>query len=467
MLTRGIITLLLTVPFAAFQGDAPPADLRVGFSSADVTPDIAKRPVYLAGFGKNRKATKVHDPIMARAVVLEHAAQKIAFVSVDVIGLFHDVVERVRIRLKGIAYLCVTSTHNHEGPDTIGMWGADFFTSGVDPDYIKQIEDGIVAAVLKADAARVQVHQTRLGSARDANLVHDSRLPIVKHDELTALQFLDAAGKTLGVMTTWNCHPETLDSKNTEVSADFVAATVKYLEGKFQAPVVYLTGTVGGLMSNLSLEVKDAQGVPLKNGTFEKTSRYGEAVGQLTEKALAGGRIGKITPFLVQRREIYLPIDNNAYMLGYRLGILKRNAYGWSGDIAKADPVDKDNTKQRLAAKTEVARLRLGELDVAAIPGEIYPELVLGQFQDPADPAADFPNAPLEPSIYSHLDAPFRMIVGLANDELGYIIPKRQWDEKAPFCYGRKTSQYGEINSLGPETAPLMCRAFQELVAKK
>ena len=25
------------------------------------------------------------------------------------------------------------------------------------------------------------------------------------------------------------------------------------------------------------------------------------------------------------------------------------------------------------------------------------------------------------------------MIIGLANDELGYIIPKRQWDEKPPF----------------------------------
>ena len=28
--------------------------------------------------------------------------------------------------------------------------------------------------------------------------------------------------------------------------------------------------------------------------------------------------------------------------------------------------------------------------------------------------------------------------------ELGYILPKRQWDEKPPFCYGRKSAQYGE-----------------------
>ena len=59
------------------------------------------------------------------------------------------------------------------------------------------------------------------------------------------------------------------------------------------------------------------------------------------------------------------------------------------------------------------------------------------------------------------------MVIGLANDEIGYIIPKRQWDEKPPYCYGRKKPQYGEINSLGPETAPLICQAFKDLVADK
>lgn len=101
---------------------------------------------------------------------------------------------------------------------------------------------------------------------------------------------------------------------------------------------------------------------------------------------------------------------------------------------------------------------------MAIIPGEIYPELVLSKVQDPADPGADFPDAPIEPGIYAQLKGPHRMIIGLGNDEIGYIIPKRQWDEKPPYCYGRKKAQYGEINSLGPDTAPILCKAFQELV---
>jgi hypothetical protein len=65
------------------------------------------------------------------------------------------------------------------------------------------------------------------------------------------------------------------------------------------------------------------------------------------------------------------------------------------------------------------------------------------------------------------MKAPHRLIVGLANDEVGYIIPKRQWDEKPPYCYGRSKPQYGEENSVGPDAAPVLCNAFRDLVVGK
>src|SRR5262245_59904377 len=94
--------------------------LHVGFGSADVAPTLGKNPVYLAGFGKNRQATRVHDPLLVRAVVLAHDGKTIALVSVDVVGLFHDFVETVRARLADVSYVLVSSTHNHHGPDTLG-----------------------------------------------------------------------------------------------------------------------------------------------------------------------------------------------------------------------------------------------------------------------------------------------------------------------------------------------------------
>src|SRR5580698_7153856 len=103
------------------------AELTVGFADVDVTPEIGKKPVYLAGFGQNRKATKVHDAISARAVVLADGSTKIALVSVDVVGLFHPTIERLREKLPGFKYVLVSATHNHEGPDTLGLWGASPF----------------------------------------------------------------------------------------------------------------------------------------------------------------------------------------------------------------------------------------------------------------------------------------------------------------------------------------------------
>lgn len=438
--------------------------LRAGFAEVDVTPDLGKEPsVYLAGFGTNRLATGVHDPLMARAVVLSDGKRKIAIVSVDVIGLFHDVVSRVRANLKGFDYVLVASTHNHEGPDTLGLWGSSRLRSGINPAYLRFLEKQIAQAVTFADGASRLV-TVRIGTVRAPELLHDNREPYIKQDELVALQFRQRdTGASAGVIVQWNCHPETLGSANTQISADFVGYAVKELHEKYKVPVVYLNGTVGGLMTSLNVPVKDEKGQPLADGTFAKTERYGRLVGKRAEEAIEQAKPLRLTPFQVKHRQIFLPLDNKFYLLARQLGVLEREAFAWTGDPYRADPFVR---KKPPCLRTEIAWLRLGNLDVAAIPGEIYPELVLDRVQNPADPGADFPNAPIEPAIYKQLAGPYRMIIGLANDEIGYIIPKRQWDEKPPFCYGRKEPQYGEINSVGPETAPILCEAFRDLVRR-
>ena len=425
-----------------------------------------KKPVYLAGFGMNRKATKVHDPIMARAVVMADGDEKIAFVSVDVIGLFLPTVERIREKLPGFKYVLVSATHNHEGPDTLGLWGPSPVQSGIDPDFLKKVEAGCVDAVKAADKDRKPA-AVKIGTARDADLLHDNRLPVVKHDELVVLHFRDPkTDKPLGVLVQWNCHPESLGSKNTEISADYIHFTVKYLRDSQKCPVVYLTGTVGGLMTTLGLTVKDEKGKELADGTFEKSDRYGYLLAKLAEKALKDATPITLTPFVIRTQELLVPVDNVLYRAAWSFGTLDRAMYLWEGTpTPKKFVVSKDATKPA-AVKTELGYLKLGTLEVAAIPGEIYPELVLGKVENPADPGADFPDAPIEPAIYDQLKSKHRMLIGLANDELGYFIPKRQWDKQPPFCYGLKKAQYGEENSVGPDAAPVICNAFKDLVKK-
>jgi hypothetical protein len=466
-----LLALLVAVVVGSAMPDEPksPAqpDLQVGFGEVDITPKLGDRPVYMAGFGQNRKATKVNDPLFARVVVFKDGKKKIALVSVDLVGFFLTSVARVRKNLPGFDHVVVSSTHTHEGPDTLGLWGPGPFKSGVDPEYIKKIEQDIVSAVKKADAASVVV-TARIGTARAPELLHDAREPIVKHDELVAILFRSKKDdKPAGVLVQWNCHPETLDSKSTALSADYVGVTVKYLKDRYRCPAAYFTGTVGGLMTTMHVDVKDRDGKKLAEGTWEKTERYGVLLGELAEKAIKDAKPLTLTPLEARTRGVFLPLENKLYMLARQLGVLQRDAYLWKGDPYRAEGAPINETMKPLAMKTEVGYLRLGELHVACIPGEIYPELVLDRVQDPPDPGADFPKAPIEPALYKQMKGPYRMILGLANDEIGYIIPKRQWDEAAPFCYGRKKAQYGEKNSIGPDAAPLICKAFADLVTEK
>src|SRR5437868_9693080 len=115
---------------------------------------------------------------MARAVVFATGKARVALVSVDVVGLFREPVERIRKGLPGFAYVLVSSTHNHEGPDTLGLWGPNFFQSGLDPQYLARVQLGIVQAVLQADQA-LQPAAARLGTARAPELLHDGREPYV------------------------------------------------------------------------------------------------------------------------------------------------------------------------------------------------------------------------------------------------------------------------------------------------
>ncbi|HXD88745.1 MAG TPA: hypothetical protein VN641_19805 [Urbifossiella sp.] len=455
-----IAFLLLTSP-ALRAGE-----LSVGFAEVDVTPKLGDAPVYLAGFGQDRRAKSIHDPIVVRAVVLADGDRRIALAAVDVVGLFHGSVERVRKELPGFHYVLVAATHNHEGPDTLGLWGPNPLQTGVDPDYLKKVEAGCVAAVKAADAARKPA-VARIGTARDPDLLRDNRQPIVKHDEIVALKFHDPkTNAPLGVLVQWNCHPEVLDSKNTAVTADFVHYAVKQLRESQKCPVAYFTGTVGGLMTTLRLPIKSEGGEELKDGTFEKSERYGRLVGKLAEKGLATSQPIKLTPFDIRTRDVLIPVENNIYRLAWQFGILTRPAYPWAGNPAPKTFTPTKDLAKPVAVKTEIGCLKLGELTIAVIPGEIYPELVLGKVQNPADPGADFPQAAIEPSIYGQIPGRHKMLIGLGNDEIGYVIPKRQWDDRPPFCYGLKKAQYGEGNSVGPEAAPILCEVFRDLAKK-
>ncbi len=462
--------LLLSVCWllSPWCAEARADELRAGFAHQDITPEVSDtHPVWLGGYGPGRQATGVHDPLFVRCVVLATGDQKIALVSLDSIGVQYPLVQQIRGELPDFQHVLVSSTHNHETPDVVGIWGRTPLHRGADDAYLQLLVERTVEAVRQA-AADAQPAVCGYGTAEDESLIRDSRLPEVKDGVLRVLSFTHAElGKPLGILVQWNCHPEALGAGNLQITADFTGSTIRWLEAKRQVPVVYFTGVVGGLMAPPRERIYNDDGTELREGDFEYARRYGEQVGQLAERALQSPTPLALTPFRLAIAEIGIPVTNPWYRVARSMGVVRRSGRVWTGDPEQlGEPLQLANASKPMAVVTEVGVLQLGDLRIAAVPGEIYPELVYGRYQDPVDPAADFPDAPLEPTVQEAMGERPWMLFGLANDELGYIIPKRQWDLDAPFAYGRNRAQYGEINSCGVDAAPIIMGALSKCAAR-
>src|SRR5262245_17618946 len=129
-MTRGCELLhrwRLRVLLAAVIAVHGQAQVRAGAAKNVITPELEGRKVYLAGFGHNRLATAVHDPLYVRCLAVEVGMRTLLLCAADLIGLFYDDVQKIRARFAEHApkgwLLIVASTHVHEGPDTLGLWG--------------------------------------------------------------------------------------------------------------------------------------------------------------------------------------------------------------------------------------------------------------------------------------------------------------------------------------------------------
>ncbi|MEE8391318.1 MAG: hypothetical protein V3S14_11065 [Anaerolineae bacterium] len=79
-------------------------------------------------------------------------------------------------------------THTHRGPDTIGLWGPDMTTSGVDPETVVSLKGKVVGVALTA-LGQLQPAWVRSASVRVPGVVKNARDPQVVDDELTCVRF--------------------------------------------------------------------------------------------------------------------------------------------------------------------------------------------------------------------------------------------------------------------------------------
>ncbi len=453
----------------------------VGAAKREITPEVMEgRAVYLAGFGQNRTATGVHDPIWSRAFALSDGKRTVAIVVADLIGLFYEpdvlAIRAIVARELPDVHVIVASTHNHNGPDTMGLWGPVPLITGINPQYQdwmrKQTAKAVVEAVRSLRPAKIRVGS--IVNQHLADLQGDGRIPIVKDPQLFVLQATDTeSGKTIATFVQWSSHPETLGGSNRLLTADYCGVLCADLERRYGGVAVYANGAIGGLLGPLDIRIpvpNPRTGKQTPRRSFERVEALGLWLSKYATEALERGEPVTGNPRLELRvRQVYVPLQNERFRVLAAASIIDRPLY-------TDGRIDRRTQRRKLPflggvelpiargrdLRTELNVLRFGPVEIVTVPGELYPELANGGYV--RYPGADYPDAPFEPVIREHMTGKYKVLIGLGNDELGYIIPRCEWDNSPPWLNNQDHETYGEVNSCGVEVARIVTGTLRELL---
>lgn len=409
------------------------ADLKAGAAAVDITPKVGTP---MAGYYFERASEGVHDPLFAKALVLESGGRRVALVSLDLISTTRGLVEKSReaiekrTGLKG-ADVMISATHAHTGPVlTYGgpreekLGGKNALTE----QYNEELPSKIADAVEKAEKA---LTPTTLSAAhgRETSIAFNRRFhmtdgtvgwnpgklnpkilkPAGAIDPDVAVLYFESPDVKKSPIATYINYAVHLDNVGgTKFSAD-MPATIADLMGRFKGPdmvTVYTSGCCGDI-NHIDVQWATPQ------GGNENAARMG---------TILAGEVFKTWPKLKA-------IDAGALRVRSKMVPLPL-AKIEPGEVEKARAtIDRMGDKEKPPAFLELVKA-FQVLDVAArggrpldvevqvialgdsvawvsLPGEIFVELGLEIKQD---------------SPFAHT-----VIAELANGIIGYIPSRRAY----------------------------------------
>ncbi len=461
------------------------ASMRAAAGKVDITPNLATEKTYLAGYGfMGRTPVGVHDPLYARILVLSDKKETLAIVGLDLIGFFRNQVEDLR-KISGFdrpgRYLFVASTHDHSGPDTLGLWGPWPGVSGVNSQYLQRIEKSVSEKIKELSQNLKPVRLSGITKELAPNgLCRDSRDPVVIDPYFSVIHVQDRAGKTVANLIHWPCHAEVLNHANKFLTADFPGVLCNRVEQKSGGACVFINGPIGGLLTPEEIKGKD--------GSWEENERIGKAVADFALQNLPKALPISSSKISVSSQTLFIPVQNSRYLLflyslvfGHKLFLkdgtpLKESPY-W---IALKHAFHLLKPEESPWIKSEVSLIRIGPLTILGIPGEIFPELVIGGYHGryrfghplikPNNPnPPDLSKAPKGPYLWDEMPGKIKIVAGLANDELGYMVPGYDFKATQDLIMEPrpKGDHYEETNSVGPAITDIVLKAAKSLLKNK
>lgn len=423
--------------------------MQIGLAEVEITP-----PVGLPLMGNYRDdyaARGVHDPLRARAMVFRDGEASAALLSVDVCMLDRDNVAAIRQAASGSTGLAaddilVAATHTHSSLATVDFLGLPRADAAARASFLQRAAQAVIDAWGDLAPAELSV-----GYAAESSLSFNRRLlcldgrthmnwePLAQDsvlqpqgavDPRVATLWLNRGGAPAAAAVNFALHPAILAGDNWLYSADYPGYLAEALRRIVADDLVtlFFNGCCGDVNH---LDCLD----PLQGRGFKMAQRVGyvlaAAVAQSRNRAVAVDP----SPLRISRKRVALtrlPIDDD--QLRWSREVL-------AGTADRAGQVDglpdtlyartwlAMHQRQDQVDQVEVMVLRLGDVAVVGLPGEVFCEQGL--------------------AIQKASPARHTLVVELANDAIGYLPPRQAFAqggyEPTP---GSTNYQPGAVESL-------------------
>ncbi|MCX6380894.1 MAG: neutral/alkaline non-lysosomal ceramidase N-terminal domain-containing protein [Armatimonadetes bacterium] len=277
--------------------------LYAGVCETNITPPLG---VWMSGYGlRPTGATRIHDELYARAVVIDDGTTRLVLISADIIVFAPDSVERLRSQIASFLNteahcIMLHATHTHGGP-YVGIFRC---MGEHDTEYMSVLERKIVGCAKQAAQTLYPVYLTygettaQIGVKRRQSLQngrtvlgHDYAGVVAPKVQTLNVNHLD--GRLFALLFSHACHPTTMGGENLAITAEWCGAAVEQLKNRFrteentrlQPPLpIFLQGCCGDINPNW-------------RGSWESVEANGKVIADAAHQALWNAH-GRLDPAL-------------------------------------------------------------------------------------------------------------------------------------------------------------------------